>query len=221
MSELNLKWINDLGYEADQLNKNIFVIKNFLSKEEIDGLMSIAESATQEEWSKHYMDGLLDLAFRKFGRRDLDNMIAEGIVEVTKNWSDKNLTTPSIYSNSIDKRVSEVFKFDDKINFNGAGTIQRMPAGVSLGAHIDNHSDPSIVWASVIYLEDNYNGGELYFKNLDIQIKPKPGSLVIFPGTPEYEHGVKEVKDGPIRYVLPGFVGKKGFYVRSSASMEN
>lgn len=221
MSELNLKWIESIGYEADQLNKNVFVIKNFLTNEEVSGLMSIAESASQEEWSKHYMAGLKELSYRKFGRTDLENMIAEGIVEVTQNWSDKNLAAPQEYSNEIDKRLREVFSFDNEISFNGIGTIQRMPEGSNLMEHVDDHSDPSIVWAAVVYLNDDFNGGELYFKNLDIQIKPRPGSLVIFPGTNEYEHGVRVVRPGKTRYVMPGFASRKNFYERSGLPMED
>lgn len=216
MSELNLKWINDLGYEADQLNKNIFVIKNFLSKEEVSSILKFLESASDEDWKKHYMDGLKNLAYRKFGRLDLENMIAEGLVEVTKNWSDKNISTPIQYSELMRKRADKIFSFDESINFNGAGTVQRMWQGVDLGVHIDNHADPSIRWAAVTYLNDDYNGGELFFKNLDIQIKPTPGSLVIFPGTAEYEHGVRIVREGPMRYVIPSFISTKNFYERTS-----
>ena len=39
------------------------------------------------------------------------------------------------------------------------------------------------------------DGGEIYFPNWGIEIKPKAGSLVIFPSNDEYVHGVKEVKN--------------------------
>lgn len=220
MSELNLQWIESLGYQADQLNKNIFVIKNFLSAEEVAKLMDISQNSPEEAWSEHYMKGLKNLAYRKFGRTDLDNMIAEGIVEVTKNWSDKNIAVPMSISSVIDKRASEIFAFDPDLVFNGFGTIQRMPEGIALGEHIDNHSDPSINWAAVTYLNNDYNGGELFFKNLDIQIKPNPGSIVVFPGTTEYEHGVRVVKEGPVRYVIPAFIATKGFYPRTSVELD-
>jgi hypothetical protein len=29
---------------------------------------------------------------------------------------------------------------------------------------------------------------------------------MIFPATEEYEHGVKNVTEGPMRYVLPAFI---------------
>jgi predicted 2-oxoglutarate/Fe(II)-dependent dioxygenase YbiX len=55
--------------------------------------------------------------------------------------------------------------------------------------------------AANLYLNDDFDGGELFFPNLDITIKPKARQLVIFPGGHEYVHGVKTVNSG-FRYVL-------------------
>ena len=52
-----------------------------------------------------------------------------------------------------------------------------------------------------LYLNDDFEGGELFFPNLDISIKPKSCQLIIFPGGHEYVHGVKQVTSG-FRYVL-------------------
>jgi hypothetical protein len=56
----------------------------------------------------------------------------------------------------------------------------------------------------VYYLNDNYNGGEIYFPNQELEIKPKPNTLIFFPGTLEYLHGVKPITNG-IRYTLTSF----------------
>jgi hypothetical protein len=47
--------------------------------------------------------------------------------------------------------------------------------------------------SSVIYLNDDYEGGELIFPDRDIEIKPKAGMFIGFPGNKHYMHGVKEV----------------------------
>lgn len=56
----------------------------------------------------------------------------------------------------------------------------------------------------VYYLNDNYEGGEIYFPNQELEIKPKPNTLVFFPGTLEYLHGVKPIVEG-VRYTLTSF----------------
>jgi hypothetical protein len=87
-----------------------------------------------------------------------------------------------------------------------------MQPGVDLMSHTDDHTDPSISYATIVYINDDYNDGELFFKNLDIKLKPKPKTLLIFPGNEKYEHGVKTVSDGPIRYVIVGFIKEIGHY---------
>ena len=52
----------------------------------------------------------------------------------------------------------------------------------------------------LVYLNDDYGRGELYFPQHDYWIKPKKGSLVTFPGSLYYVHGVTAVED-KIRYV--------------------
>ena len=58
--------------------------------------------------------------------------------------------------------------------------------------------------AGLFYLNDDYEGGELYFPNQGIEFKPKAGGAYFFPGDKNYIHGVKEIKSG-IRYVIPFF----------------
>lgn len=75
--------------------------------------------------------------------------------------------------------------------------------GVGAGAHIDSHKGyESVQFSSIAYLNDNYDGGELYFPNQDFLYKPKAGDIVTFPsGGTEYPHEVKKVKSGK-RYTI-------------------
>lgn len=58
--------------------------------------------------------------------------------------------------------------------------------------------------AGLFYLNDDYEGGELYFPIQGIQFKPKRGAAYFFPGDMNYIHGVTKVESG-IRYVSPFF----------------
>lgn len=58
--------------------------------------------------------------------------------------------------------------------------------------------------AGLFYLNDDYEGGELYFPNQGIQFKPKAGAAYFFPGDLEYIHGVTQITSG-IRYTVPFF----------------
>jgi hypothetical protein len=53
----------------------------------------------------------------------------------------------------------------------------------------------------IIYLNDNYEGGVLYFPDQNVEIKPEPGMLVIFPGNLHFLHGVTPTLNNP-RYTV-------------------
>jgi predicted 2-oxoglutarate/Fe(II)-dependent dioxygenase YbiX len=53
----------------------------------------------------------------------------------------------------------------------------------------------------VYFLNDGYVGGELVFPELDLSVKPEPGTLICFPSDHNYIHGVKPVTAGR-RYTI-------------------
>lgn len=66
--------------------------------------------------------------------------------------------------------------------------------------HFQVHSDHGYsyicVVSSVGYINDDYEGGELYFDKLNLTIKPKAGDLYLFPSTYMYSHAAMPVKSG-------------------------
>lgn len=75
------------------------------------------------------------------------------------------------------------------------------------GSYAGDHSDNSELdgtpnaWrenklVTIIYLNDNYTGGELYFRDHGISISPKLGSVVVFDVGIGNVHGVKTITSG-------------------------
>jgi predicted 2-oxoglutarate/Fe(II)-dependent dioxygenase YbiX len=63
---------------------------------------------------------------------------------------------------------------------------------------------------SVVYfLNDDFDGGELFFPNLDLLIQPAAGTLICFPSDHNYIHGVKPVTSGR-RYSVVTWMRVKG-----------
>lgn len=214
----NLKQLlNEKGIQFDEITDELISIDNFLTDDELDYIWSRINSATQSDWEVEYMSNLKNFCIQKFGRDDVDNLVAEGKFEITQNWVDKNLNiSDSDYYRVIHDRLDSLVKqADPELHLSGLATIQRMQPGVELKAHTDQHTDPSIRYATIVYINDDYNDGELFFKELDIKLRPKPKSLLVFPGNEKYEHGVEFVKDGPIRYVIVGFIKEVGHYERN------
>lgn len=82
-------------------------------------------------------------------------------------------------------RFYEAFNF---VKYEGAGTHFRV--------HADHGPTYVATISAVIYLNDNYEGGELWFPRFNIDLKPKQGDIVIFPSTFIYEHASKEMISG-------------------------
>lgn len=66
------------------------------------------------------------------------------------------------------------------------------------------HPYPWRSHASILYLNEDYEGGSIYFPQHDLDLRPKPGTMVTFPGTSEYMHGVNKITAGE-RYSIASF----------------
>ena len=207
----------DSGYAVTDITPELFSVENFLSEDQITTFWDIIHSTSQEDWEVEYHANLKYFCMEKFGRDDVENLVAEGKFEITQNWKDKNFNIlhHKIHRPLYDGLNSMVVKSDPELILSGLATIQRMQPGVELKSHTDQHTDPSIKYATIVYINDDYADGEIFFPKLDIQLKPKPGTMLFFPGNEEYEHGVKHVGDGAIRYVLVGFIKEKDHYEKN------
>ena len=209
------KEFDDAGYDTEVFHEQVLFVKDFLQSKELDTILKIIETTPNKDWSIEYTKNLARFCMEKFGRDDVDNLVAEGKFEITQGWEDKNLdiTTKEI-SKTLQARLGKLLKLaDPSLELAGFGTLQRMQAGVELKSHTDQHTDPSIKYAAILYINDDYKDGTLFFKNKEnSDLRPKPGTLLIFPGNEEYEHGVRKVKEGPIRYVTVVFMKVTGFY---------
>ena len=73
-----------------------------------------------------------------------------------------------------------------------------------VGGHYNVHSDAGKndrVLSAVLFLNDDYQGGELHFPNQDISIKPEAGMLVLFPSNFLFIHGSKPITEGR-KYII-------------------
>jgi len=212
------KQFDDAGYKTEVFHDHVLSIENFISSEELDTILKIIEVTPEEDWSIEYTKNLARFCMEKFGRDDVENLVAEGKFEITQGWEDKNLNiTTEPISITLQGRLGRLLELaDPSLELAGFGTLQRMQEGVELKSHTDQHTDPSIKYAAILYINDDYKDGTLFFINKEnSDLRPKPGTLLIFPGNEEYEHGVRHVGEGPIRYVTVGFMKVTGFYEKN------
>lgn len=169
---------------------NIVIIEDFISAEHLDAIYDYCYSITEWE-SQSYI------------RTD---KISTGAT--MKNNAPKVYDVMSLYLNKVQEAVE--YKFGRKLEPSVPG-IRRWDAGESQGPHADGETVRGVAtktyivdYGSIMYLNDNYDGGELYFPAYDIHFQPKAGTLAFFPSSTYYVHGVKEVIAG-VRYTSPHF----------------
>ena len=86
----------------------------------------------------------------------------------------------------IEVKYYEVFNF---VKYEGEGKEFKI--------HADHGPVYSATVSAVIYLNDDYEGGEIYFPRFDNKvIKPEYGDIAIFPSNYIYEHASLPIKTG-------------------------
>jgi hypothetical protein len=87
--------------------------------------------------------------------------------------------------------------------------FKKYNTGIGMGPHVDKYSgkDKKSTLSMVIYLNDDSEGGEIEFANQGILLKPKAGSIIVFPPGKPYMHESKKVTEGN-KYMIPLFFFK-------------
>lgn len=93
-------------------------------------------------------------------------------------------------------------KYDIQEQFFHEGySLLRYRNGEEYKGHYDGGTKINRVTSAILYLNNDYEGGELEFPNFGIKIKPEPGMLVLFPSNYAYRHIAHPVTSGT-KYAL-------------------
>lgn len=181
----NMEWKKD----------DILVFNNFLTEEECQNIIKYWEHSVQKEtlpWEP--------ISFYESYASNLPN--DEDVLK---------FNLPKDFFNKLEEKIQEASEIARK------GKLRKVSYHAQKwepGAFADYHSDNSTngvynafersKWATFLYLNDDYEGGELEFRDHDIKIKPKTGMLASFNGGAQNEHQVTMVKNG-YRYTIGSF----------------
>lgn len=75
-------------------------------------------------------------------------------------------------------------------------SMLRYQGGQEYKAHADGTTIDGRTVSAIVYLNNDYEGGEVEFVNYGIKIKPEPGMLLLFPSNFAYRHIAHPVKSG-------------------------
>lgn len=185
--------------------ENILVYENFIDIEDVKKIYKFCKSIV--EWENPIAENQYD-----------DNGVC---TYDAKYWNDRQCPSHLIKKQSVEvhglidyyidkmKKCAEAY-FKCTLSARNP-VIIRWFAGLEQRPHADkqlNDGSPNPFTDydlnSLFYYNDDFEGGELYYPDHDLCIKPKPGLAVIHPGDINYLHGVKMVTAGE-RFTTPSF----------------
>ena len=95
------------------------------------------------------------------------------------------------------KEYAKLYDIEDEPEIAKDFVLNKYAEGQEMGQHTDwNEDQKTLEYSFVIYLNDNYEGGEIYFGGQDIKLKPKAGSIILFPSKEPYLHGSLKLISG-------------------------
>lgn len=191
--------------------ENIHVLKNFIEKDDVVTIATfaktISEWANAKEENEYAEDGTCTYDAAYWNNRQCSSTILQRI-------------NPEIYAlidHYIEKMAQTINSLYNCRVSNRPPCIIRWFPGIEQRPHADkqmNNGSPNPFTTydinSLFYYNDDFEGGELYYPQHDITVKPEPGLAVFHPGDINYLHGVKMVTSGE-RYTTPAFYSVEEF----------
>jgi len=186
--------------EKVNVDKYVIMIKDIIDEEEANFLLNIAKNATTKEWDAYRISLGEDAALVNAAYADWKNQML---------WLELN---PHLFEKaqelveSINRRCIHLINDHYQTDYilDPLYNIYKFREGDFMKEHHDSGLSPDIKLGVVLYLNDEFDGGEIYYPKANLEIKPVARSLVVHPAGMIYRHGVKEVSKGE-RFSLAGF----------------
>jgi hypothetical protein len=179
-NESYLEFFHRVGNSVE----NIKTVPNFLSKEEIEYLMSDIETRQHISFvsQKDNEGNALTYMHQYNGIKDINNIIGRCKDQISSFYG--------IEKEKIQEKEPHL-------------SVVKWTEGTYLNLHVDDLGYVTDNHLPVlIYLNSDYEGGEIKFEAHNISIKPNVGDFIVFPGNLHYPHEVTKVLSGT-RYTLP------------------
>lgn len=126
----------------------------------------------------------------KFKKTDIEHDTSEASLKLQSLWSDVHYRKLQAVKDYTKRHNVGELRYWEAINFVKYGPNQ----------HFQEHTDHGYSYNCVVslvgYVNDNYTGGEIFFRMQNIKYKPMAGDLFIFPSNYMYPHRAMPVIDG-------------------------
>lgn len=163
--------INKINNIVSDKDSGVYLIKSQTNGDISTGDRSVQSARTNQSFS------LTHSAQINEDLRKINNKFYEKIVKGVSTYCD-------IFH--IEEELSDVEEYQ----------LLKYSGGQHYDAHYDGGTGSARSVSPILYLNDDYEGGEIEFVNFGIKIKPKAGSLLVFPSSYPYRHIAHPVTNG-------------------------
>ncbi len=183
------------------IDENIIYIEDFISKEDLVLFMNEINNNSYIEDNEHPVH----LTLKVGSNKDVVNLWFEYIekLKVMLESTDRKIRIPSTGQIDFTKYRHSPLPLAD--NPNNKYLMAPHQDDASYDWEEDQKGPTFVSHGIVIFITDNFDGGEIVYVNKDISIKPKAGSLLVHPGNLDYAHAVNKFYNGE-RIVYAAFV---------------
>jgi hypothetical protein len=192
--------------DKQQIAPGIVRYKNIIKKEfdlinRLEAILKPVDALNGYRWLPAYvgyqqlMPDYRDCVDFKFKKEDIEHDNSEDSLALQKIWQEVyDAQFPAVEDYRKDFNIMPL-KYWEAFNFIKYGS----------GQHFQEHHDHGFSYnctvSLVAYINDDYEGGELYFRLQNLNIKPEAGDLYIFPSNYMYPHRAMPVHSG-IKYSI-------------------
>lgn len=186
LPEYCFRSVNNFEKEYD-----LRIVENFISEDDAIFFMDYISKNHHDQDKFPPTRGAVE-----FGRHRYEANIPE---TVPLNNHKEIIDKIKFYSDKTLKEFYDLYK--DEILYTSAFWMAELGKDTKLPFHSDNHYMSEHLYRScVIYLNDDYEGGYIRFKDIPLTYKPKKFSAVFFKS--DMVHEITQIKNG-IRFALP------------------
>lgn len=135
---------------------------------------------------------------------------SDNILHEYSEYDSKSRAIAVSVKEALDSLVLDYAKNTDTVNHGylpNTFFIRKYRPEKGMGEHFDKYpgDENETTLSAVIYVNDDYNDGEIEFPEYELSIKPEAGSILFFPAGPDYLHVARPAGLGARRFIIPIF----------------
>jgi Rps23 Pro-64 3,4-dihydroxylase Tpa1-like proline 4-hydroxylase len=177
----------------------VYIYKNTLSKDLdlVNRLEKVIEE-NNDDWFNWRVAMVGHQQVMKDYRDCVDFKVHKGVFDTNQKSANSDLK--NIYD-QIDERLKVCLEhycsiYNLKMDFQEAVNFVRYSEGQHFQVHSDNGFSYSCTVSTVMYLNDDYVGGGLWFPHVNYTYQPEAGDIVLFPSNFLFAHAALPVDQG-------------------------